>query len=209
MWLDPKYKRHTTHQSLESRSLHVICMWAVAWPGHPERSPSESRNLHHGSAGGEQRQGFPWLLHQMRELPRSRGCPCAWCLLLPLAAGVEKVQGRKHQSAQAQTAFGIAFQKADGLQFPFGVADLQADVGGFICVSWNGWMELGIWRDFWYFLLPVGLNILKDDLCLNILTLPLLILLWKTKQRDSWKHELKKKGCWSFFFPSLERECGH
>lgn len=105
----------------------------------------------------------------------------------------------------------LLFKKADGLQFHFGVADKRADVGGFICVSWNGQVELGIWRDFWYFLLWVRLNILKNDLYLNILTLPLLILMWKTKQRDSWKCEVKKKKkrCWSFFFPSLERERGH
>lgn len=110
-------------------------------------------------------------------------------LPLPLVSGVEKV----HQPMQEQTALGIAFQKADGLQFPFGVSDKQADVGRFICVSWSGQVELGIWRDFWYFLLPVRLNILEDDLYLDILTLPLLILMWKTKQRDSWKYEVKKK----------------
>lgn len=38
-------------------------------------------------------------------------------------------------------------------------------------------MELGIWRDFWYFLLPVRVNTLEDDLYLDILTLPLLILM--------------------------------
>lgn len=83
----------------------------------------------------KQRQRSPWQLHQMEELPRSQGCPFVWSLLLPLVTGMEKVQGMKHQPTQEQTAFGIAFQKADGLQFPFGVADLQADVGGFICVS--------------------------------------------------------------------------
>jgi len=41
----------------------------------------------------------------------------------------------KHRPTQEQAALGIAFQKADDLQFPFGVADRQADVGGFICVS--------------------------------------------------------------------------
>ena len=82
-----------------------------------------------------QRQGFPWQLHQMQALPRSRGCPFAGFLPLPSAAGMEKVQGMKRWPTQEQTALGIAFQKAAGLQFPFGVADKQADVGGFICVS--------------------------------------------------------------------------
>lgn len=95
--------------------------------------------------------------------------------------------------------------------FPFGVADKQADVGGFISISRNGQVELGILRDFWYFLLPVRLNVLQGDLHLNILTLPLLIVVWKTKQRGYWKWKLKKKRkrCWSIFFPSLEREHGH
>lgn len=59
----------------------------------------------------------------------------AGSLPLPSAAGMEKVQGTKDQPTQEQTAFGIAFQKADCLQFLFGAADKQADVGEFICVS--------------------------------------------------------------------------
>lgn len=140
-----------------------------------------------------QRLWFPWQLPQMQGLLRSRRCPFTGSLPSPSVAGMEKVQGMKHRSRQEQTAFGIAFHKADGLQSSFSAADKQADVGGFICVSWNGQMELGIWRDFWYFLLPVSLNILEGDLYLDILTLPLLILMWKTKQRDSWKCEVKKK----------------
>lgn len=48
---------------------------------------------------------------------------------------MEKVQGMKHWSTPEQTALGIAFHKADGLQFSFSVADKHTDVGGFLCIS--------------------------------------------------------------------------
>lgn len=192
MWLDPKYKYHVTGWGPESRSFHV-------WWTSPDLSFLRAGAFVTAHLkGSRQRQEVPWQLPQM---PRSWGCPSAGSLPCPWSLTQRKCRAWSTSQLRNKLLWVLLFKKQMVCSLPFGVVDRQADVGGFICVSGNGQVELGIWRDFWYFLLSIRLNTLKDDLYLDILPLPLLILMWKTKQRNSWKREVeKKKRCWSFSF---------
>lgn len=117
--------------------------------------------------GGRQREGSLAAPADVKEL----GLSLCRVPSLPLVTDMGKVQGLKHQPAQAQTALGIALQKADAVSLLVWL--IGKHILGDLSVFLE--MELGIWRDFWYFLLSIRLNILKDDLYLDIL--PLLILM--------------------------------